>query len=72
MDINYILIEDNILSSQHCTILYASDGELKIVDNNSSNGTWLKVSSALELKVNDIFRLSNIEKGESFKILNLS
>ncbi len=44
-DVNYILIEDNILSSQHCRITHDVPGELMVIDNKSSNGTWLKVTT---------------------------
>jgi len=59
---NNVVINDTLVSKSHCQIIQDSNGNYRLIDNNSTNGTYIngeRRHGEVRLNQSDIIRIGN-------------
>lgn len=59
---NNVVINDSLVSKSHCQIIQDSNGSYRLIDNNSTNGTYIngeRRHGEIRLNQSDIIRIGN-------------
>jgi len=59
---NNVVISDSMVSKSHCQIIQDNNGNYRLIDNNSTNGTYIngeKRHGEIRLNQSDIIRIGN-------------